>query len=129
MSSPQRQEQEQPLERAWDRYTAEVINATLRGFGIVRADDDWFRIRAQMDLMTQAKRQQMNSRTFPVLPLDQVTFPLGNKYKGQKISDIAKTSDGIQYLQWCMDNMDCLHLPDKFVQVREAILHYLKNAM
>lgn len=122
MSSPQRQQ----LDRAWEKYTAEVVHGTLHGFGILRTDDDWFRIRAHMDQLTQAKRQQMK---YPVLPIDEVTFPLGNKYKGRKISEIAGTQDGLQYLQWCLTNMTCLHLPDKFVEVREAMQHYLKNAM
>lgn len=123
MASPQRQQ----LDRAWEKYTAEVINGTLKGFGILRTDDDWFRIRAHMDQLTLAKRAQ--AKTYPVLPIDQVVFPLGMKHKGKKISEIAATPQGLEYLQWCLDNMECLHLPDKFVEVREAMVYYLKNSM
>lgn len=125
MSSPQREQ----LDRAWEKYTAEVINTTLKGFGIVRSNDEWFRIRNQMDILARAQREQAQTKVYPSLPVEEVKFPLGNKYRGVKISEIASTPEGLGYLQWCIDNMQCLHLPDKFVEVRAAMMHYLQNRM
>lgn len=126
MTSPQREQ----LDRAWEKYSADIIKSTLCGFGVVRTNDEWFRIRTQMDFLAKAEKEHQANRKWPVLPLEDVKYPLGNKYKGQKISEIAQTQEGLLYLQWSLENVQCLSIPDKFVEVRKAMQHYLgRNEM